>query len=70
MMSGSSSGWSSVIDGRQSVMLSLKGLFSTVSRAGALERMVIMCAVSSLVGGGVLGGEAVRLGAVLYVERR
>ena len=70
MMSGSSSGWSSVLGGRQSVMLALKGLCSSVYRAGALERMVIMCAVSSLVGGGVLGSEAGGLGAVLYVERR
>ena len=51
-------------------MLILKGLCSYVSRVGALERMVTMCAVSSLVGIGVLGDEAGGLGAVLYVERR
>ena len=53
MMSESSSGLSSVLGGRQSVMLVLKGLCSSVSRVGALERMVTMCAVSSLVGVGV-----------------
>jgi hypothetical protein len=51
-------------------MLVLKGLCSSVSRVGALERMVTMCAVSSLVGVGVLGGVAGGLDAVLYVERR
>jgi len=69
MMSRSSSGWSSVLGGRQSVMLVRKGLCSSVSRFGALERMVTMCAVSSFVGVGVLGG-AGWLDAVLYVERR
>ena len=68
-MSESSSGWSSVLDGRQSVMLVLKGLCSSVSRAGALERMVTMCAVSSLVRVGVLGGVAGGWDVVLYVER-
>ncbi len=53
MMSESSSGWSSVLGGRQSVMLVLKGLCSFVSRVGALERMATMCAVFSLVGVGV-----------------
>ena len=53
MMLESSSGWSSVLGGRQSVMLVLKGLCRFVSRVGALERMVTMCAVSSLVGVGV-----------------
>ena len=70
MMSGSSYGWSSVLGGRQSVMLVLKGLCNSVSRVGALERMVTMCAVSSFVGVGVLGGVANKLNAVLYVERR
>ena len=51
-------------------MMVLKGLCSSISRVGALERMVTMCAVSSLVGIGVLGGAAGGLGAVLYVERR
>ncbi len=53
MMSESISGWSSVLVGRQSEMLVLKGLCSFVSRVGALERMVTMWAVSSLMGVGV-----------------
>ena len=51
-------------------MLVLKGLCSSVSSVGALEKMVTMCAFSSLVGIGVLGGADGGLGAVLYVERR
>ncbi len=53
MMSGYISGWSSVLAGRQSEMLIFKGLCSFSSRVGALERMVTMWAVSSLVGVGV-----------------
>ena len=51
-------------------MLILKGLCSFVSRVGALERMVTMCDVSSLVGVGILVGVAGWLDAVLYVARR
>ena len=53
MMSGSSSGWSFVLGGRQSVMLGRRGLCSSVYRVGALERMVMLWAVFSLVGVGV-----------------
>ena len=69
-MSESSSGWSSVFGGRQSVMLVLKGLCSSVSRVGALESMLTMCAVSSLVGVGIVVGVAGWLDAVLYAARR
>ena len=51
-------------------MLVLKGLCSSVSRVGALERMVTMCAVSSFVRVGVLGGVAGGWDVVLYVVRR
>ena len=51
-------------------MLVRRGLCSSVSRVGALERMVTMCAVSSLVRVGVLGGVAGGWDVVLYVERR
>ncbi len=52
MMSESISGWFSALVGRQSEMLVRKGLRGFVSRVGALERMVTMWAVSSLVGVG------------------
>ncbi len=45
--------WSSVLVGRQSEMLDLKGLCSFASRVGALERMMTIWAVSSLAGVGV-----------------
>ena len=51
-------------------MLGRMGLCSSVSRVGALERMVTMCAVSSLVGVGILVGVAGWLDAVLYAARR
>ena len=70
MMSRSRSGWSSVLGGRHSVMLVLKGLCSSVSMVGALVRMVTMCVISSIVGVGGLVGVAGGLGDVLYVEKR
>ncbi len=53
MMSEHISGWSFALVGGQSEMLVRKGLCSFVSRVSALERMVTMWAVSSLVGVGV-----------------
>ncbi len=51
-------------------MLGRSGLCSSVSKVGALERMVTMCDVSSLVGVGILVGVAGWLDAVLYAARR
>ncbi len=51
-------------------MLVRRGLCSSVSRVGTSERMVMMCAVSSLMGVGVLVGVTGWLEAVLYVDRR
>jgi hypothetical protein len=51
-------------------MLFRNGLCSSVSRVGALERMVVMCAVSSLIRVGVLVCVVGWLEAVVYVVRR
>ena len=51
-------------------MLFLRGFFSSVSKVGAMWRMVTMCAISSVVRVGVLGGVGGGWGVVLYVVRR